>query len=319
MNISEEKEKITKEPFSAELEKLSDDDRRMFFSAGTVLLILAFIISHLYTKNLLWRFLGTDKPLQELNSTLNKEKVYNVLVEQDFKDKSVKDQIKALSDADAAGTGGLTEKEGFHSLSPFYEFLMGAKGSAASVPNEAASKNKKEDEVYEVGIYKADPVSKPVVKAPPSTSFSQATPSQQTKIPANYRFQQDFLFRWDGSQALSIPRKQLAGYHYFKSMLRKIENSFYPPGGGNFAYRDSRGYMIREGIVPGEVKVMFLLNDTGDVIDIKLVSSMGQKIVDTACLDSIRGQNFGAVPAEVKENGMTFGINFIFPEFLNYR
>ena len=77
--------------------------------------------------------------------------------------------------------------------------------------------------------------------------------------------------------------------------------------------------MIREGIVPGEVKVMFLLNDTGDVIDIKLVSSMGQKIVDTACLDSIRGQNFGAVPAEVKENGMTFGINFIFPEFLNYR
>ncbi|MDX1960812.1 MAG: energy transducer TonB [Leptospiraceae bacterium] len=304
------------DPFSFEMDKLEEDDRRLLLSAGFVFLILTLIISHLFTRNLLWKMLGTDSK-EELLTKAREEKVYNVLVEQDFKDKTIKDEIKALSDENAAGSGGITQKEGFHTMSPFYEFVMGSRPSSAQKESKDASKNKEED-VYDVGIFKADPLFKPKpVQA--STSASNPSSGQETKIPSNYRFQQDFLFRWDGSKALSIPRKQLAGYHYFKAMLRKIESNFYPPGGGNFAYRDPAGYVIREGILPGEVKVMFMLNDAGDVIDIRLSASPGQKIVDKACLDSIRGQNFGVVPPEVKQNGMIFGINFIFPDFSNYR
>jgi hypothetical protein len=306
---------MKKELFSIEIEKLSIDDRRLFLSAAFVFLILSLLISHLFTRNLLWRMLGTDAP-QELEDLAKQEKVYNVLVEQDFKDKTIKDEIKALSDEDAAGAGGITEKEGFHTISPFYEFIMGQRPSTAQAETKDASKNK-EDDIYEVGIFKADPLFKtPTVVA---ASASPSATGQETKIPANYRFQQDFLFRWDGSKALSIPRKQLAGYHYFKSMLRKIENNFYPPGGGNYAYRDPAGYVIRESLSPGEVKVLFMLNDAGDVTDLKLMGSPGQKIVDKACMDSIRGQNFGVVPPEVKQNGLIFGINFIFPDFSNYR
>jgi hypothetical protein len=303
------------EAFSFETENLSTDDRRLLLSAGFVFLILSLIISHLFAKNLLWKMLGTEGN-EELVQKAKEEKIYNVLVEQDFKDKSVKDQVKALSDVDAAGSGGLTEKEGFHTMSPFYEFMMGARPSTAQPDSKDVSKNK-EDDLYEVGIFKADPLFKPNPKV--NSSASPSVSGSETKIPANYRFQQDFLFRWDGSKALSIPRKQLAGYHYFKAMLRKIENNFYPPGGGNFAYRDPAGYVIREGILPGEVKVVFMLNDSGDVVDISLAASPGQKIVDKACLDSIRGQNFGVVPVEVKQNGLVFGINFIFPDFSRYR
>ena len=62
-----------------------------------------------------------------------------------------------------------------------------------------------------------------------------------------------------------------------------------------------------------------MLNDAGQVIDVKQMSSQGQEIVDRACIDSIRGQNFGPVPPEVKEQGMIFGINFVFPGYVRYR
>jgi len=290
---------------------LSEDDERLFFSAGFVLLIFSLFIAHLFTRNLLWKFLGSESVI-DIEYRKEREKVYNVLVEQDFKDKSVKDQIKALSDEDSAGSGGLTEKEGFHTLSPFYRFILGTRVASSSSQDSSQSQKSKEEDVYEVGIYRVDPLVRYVPKVSSAKSVSS---SQESQIPANYRFQQDFLFRWDGSRSIVIPRKQLAGYHYFKNMLKKIENNFFPPGGGNFAYRDAAGFVVREGILPGESKVLFMLNDAGDVIDLKLVSSQGQEIVDRACLDSIRGQNFGPVPPEVKENGMIFGINFIFPGF----
>ena len=266
---------------------------------------------------MLWKMIGTDSIVDLEKNNLPNEKVYNVLLEQDFKDKQKKDEIKALSDEDAAGTGGLTEKQGFHTSSPFYEFMMGALPSSKAPEQKQTKPNDKEVDLYEVGIFHADPMSKILPK--PSTNPTQQSPGEMTKIPFNYRFEQDFLFRWDGSKVISLPRKQLAGYHYFKNMLRKIENSFYPPGGGNYAYRDMAGTVVREGILPGEVKVQFLLNEIGDVIDVKLMAGQGQKIVENACIESIRGQNFGVVPPEVRENGLIFGINFVFPDIMRYR
>ena len=102
-------------------------------------------------------------------------------------------------------------------------------------------------------------------------------------------------------------------------MIKQIEEGFAAPGGGNIAYRDMAGFFIREGISPGETKVSFMLNDAGQVIDVKQITSQGQEIVDRACMDAIRGQNFGPVPPEVKEQGMIFGINFVFPGHIKYR
>jgi outer membrane biosynthesis protein TonB len=263
---------------------------------------------------MLWQLLGADNSnFVETENLAKSKKIYEVLLEQEFTSKKVKDEIKALSKEDSAGSGGLTEKEGFHTLSPFYEFIFGGLPSSnPQITSKEKEKSKSEDEIYEVGVIHSDPLMK---FTPQPKAVSNPTTGQPTKIPFNYRFQKDFEFRWDGSSTLTMPTRKLAGYEYYKKMLRQIEQSFAPPGGGNLAYRDMAGTVIREGISPGETKISFLLNDSGQVIDVKQISSQGQKIVDQACIDSIRGQNFGVVPQEVKEQGMIIGINFVFPRY----
>ncbi|TGK12473.1 energy transducer TonB [Leptospira fletcheri] len=303
--------------FNLEIDKpanIEEDDRRLLFAAFLVFAFASFLVAHLFTRNALWKMLGED-PLVKVTDKAEREKIYEVLLEQDFVDSRVKDEYKALSNVDAAGAGGLTQKEGFHSASPHREFIWGnliKRPSQQANPKSSQTKTE-EEQVYDVAILKNDPVQEPTKSQEQSTQ-SSAT-GRMTKIPFNYRFEQDFLFRWDGGQSLSIPRKKLAGYDYFKRMLRQIEGSFAPPGGGNYGYRDGAGTVVREAIIPGEVRVQFMLNDAGQVIDTKLVSSQGQTLVDRACLDTLRGQNFGTVPEDVKSQGMIFGIRFIFPGF----
>ncbi|WP_411824729.1 energy transducer TonB [Leptospira sp. 'Mane'] len=297
--------------FDFQLPEKEEGEKRLLYSAAFVVLLSSLILGHLITRNMLWKMLGEETASEELTA-VEKEKIYDVLVEQQFINPDKKDEYKALSNKESAGGGGLTEKQGFHALSNFREFVFGSKASNPSTAQPKAEQTK-EDEIFEVGIFKADPKTSQNQEESPNQSQSSG---QMMKIPFNYRFQQDFLFRWDGAKALTVPTKELAGYHYFKNMLRQIEQSFAPPGGGNFAYRDMAGTVIREGIKPGQTKVLFMLNDAGKVVDVRLVSSQGQVVVDQSCMDSIRGQNFGIVPEEVKSKGLIFGINFIFP---NYR
>jgi hypothetical protein len=289
-----------------------EGEGRLLLSAAFVFLIFSLILGHLITRNLLWRYLGND-PTKEWEANVEKEKIYEVLVEQQFINPEKKDEYKALSNKESAGSGGLTEEKGFHTLTPFQEFLFGSATQEASqqeIPSE--EEKKKEDDLFEIGIFQSDPLT--ISRTSPNPSV-QPQAGQMLKIPANYRFQQNFLFRWDGSKALTLSTKELAGYYYFKNMLKQIEGAFAPPGGGNFAYRDIAGTVMREGIAPGETKVSFLLSESGKVLEVRLMSSQGQALVDRACLDSIRGQNFGPVPEEVKAKGLIFGINFIFPSF----
>ncbi|GBF50254.1 TonB-dependent receptor [Leptospira ryugenii] len=295
--------------FDFEIPEKEEGENRLLYSAAFVVLIASLVLGHLITRNMLWKMFSEESS-ETFLSEQEKEKIYEVLVEQQFINPEKKDEYKALSDRDSAGGGGLTEKQGFHTLSPFREFIY---GSASAQPSKAQPKSEqtKEDDLFEIGIFKADPVSKQTTE---ESTNQNASAGQMTKIPFNYRFQQDFLFRWDGAKALTIPTKQYAGYHYFKNMLRRIEESFAPPGGGNYAYRDMAGIVAREGIKPGVAKVQFLLSEGGQVLDVKLVGSQGQTVVDQSCMDSIRGQNFGPVPEEVKAKGLIFGINFIFPD-----
>ncbi|MGJ4788940.1 TonB-dependent receptor [Leptospira koniambonensis] len=290
---------------------LGEDDRRLLFAAFFVFAFASFLVAHLFTRNILFKILGED-PIVQVKERAEREKIYEVLLEQEFVDKKIKDEYKALSNVESAGSGGITKEKGFHTLSPFREFVMGnifRNPSKASPQN--SQKKTEEEKVYEVAILKQDPVE----FTNPNEQTPEQTPAtgRMTKIPFNYRFQQDMLFRWDGSSSMSIPTKKLVGYEYFKRMLRQIEQSFSPPGGGNFGYRDGAGTVIREAIEPGEAKVQFLLNDAGQVIDTKLISSQGQALVDQSCVDALRGQNFGKVPEDVKAQGMIYGITFIFP------
>ncbi|MEM7184428.1 MAG: TonB-dependent receptor [Spirochaetota bacterium] len=317
--------------------KISDleDEKRLYYSAVFLFTILSFLTAHLFTKKILVNVFAQEQSPQELQQQKENEKIYEVLLEQKKPDKKKTEQVKALSDADSSGSGGLTEKYGFHTLTPFREFIFGGE-SLFTKPQEEKEKSE-EKQMFIVSIETEDPLadlSPSELDTFTSTSKSkeskkvsqekqqekkqvakQGEPTPLTKIPFNYRFQQDFRFRWSGSGAIKIPTKKLAGYKYFKNMLKQIEDKFAPPGGGNFAYRDMAGTVVSQGIIPGEVRVVFLLNDNGQVIDIKKANQHGQQVVEQACLDAIRGQSFGPVPEEIKKTGLIFGINFIFPGY----
>lgn len=315
----------------------SEDDYRLYYSAIFVLSFTAFLVAHLFTKNILTGLLSKPATAEQIQQKIESEKIYQVLLEQKNKDHKKTEQIKALSDADSSGSGGLTKKHGFHTLSPFREFIFGGE-SIFTRPKEKRDESQQEqmfivsiqndDPLAEIKISEEDSISsqpkqKEIKKVVTKTkkeidkkmTQKEGQPGVQTKIPFNYRFEQNFQFRWSASGAIKIPTKKLAGYKYFKHMLKKIEDKFAPPGGGNFAYRDMAGTVISQGIIPGEVRVIFLLNESGQVIDIKKANQHGQKVVEQACLDAIRGQNFGPVPEEIKKIGLIFGINFIFPGY----
>jgi outer membrane biosynthesis protein TonB len=306
---------LTNDPISRDL---NEDDSRLLYSLCFVFLVFSMFAAHLFTKNMLWEVFSKSKEVLEAKEKArSNETVYEVLIEQNLKDYQKTEQIKALSDEDSSGSGGLTAKEGFHTSSPFREFIL---GSLSLVPQ--ASVEEQEEVLNEVALDGSEARAKPkkAVKAPkkkPQEKTVAAT-GPMTKIPFNYRFEQDFLFRWNGSNITKIPTKKLVGFTYFKNMLRMIEQNFAPPGGGNYGYRDMAGKVISEGIIPGEIKVQFLLDESGRVLDVRKVTSHGQVVVDRACEDSIRGLNFGPVPEEIKAQGLIFGINFIFPGVIRY-
>lgn len=247
--------------------------------------------------------LGESGQLQLARRQMEKraleERIYPVLVDQKDSPPKETDQIRALSRTSAEGKGGITEKEGFHTLTPYDVLDPGRRSATAAVPSV--------DSPAEFGQKRTD--SRPT---PKKEKAGKNTGGAAWKIPANYRFQQDFALRYDSSGMLSIARQELAGFSYFQSMLRQIQDSFAPPG-MNYAYRDHAGYVINQPIKPQVVKVQFLLDESGTVRDVRKISSLGQHEVDEACLNTLRNQNFGKPPAEVFQHGNIFGINFVFP------
>lgn len=169
----------------SEYSGIPEDDQRLIYASFLVLALASFFTAHLLTRNMLWKILGSE-PMVKMESNEEKEKIYEVLLEQDFVDKNVKDEYKALSNVDAAGAGGITKKQGFHSASPFREFIMGSLARRPSETQKQETKEKNDEKVFEVGIYKIDPVQ---TTNTDNTKQSTQTYGRMTKIPFNYRFE----------------------------------------------------------------------------------------------------------------------------------
>ena len=96
-------------------------------------------------------------------------------------------------------------------------------------------------------------------------------------------------------------------------MIQTIRENFAPPG-VNYIFRDRSGYVMNQAIKAQVVQVAFALDPMGNVSDVRKIYSLDQKLVDEACLNSLRGKNFGKPPLEIFKKGNVFGINFVFPK-----
>ena len=284
--------------------KVRQDDRRLILASVPVLLffILFFGIQ-------VQTFFASEHGLfSKLKQKEEEEetRVYPVLVKDIAKAKKKRRQISALSDSDSGGSGGLTRQKGFHSLSPH---------DSLSFPRKKAKNNEKNEQKEKPSSLQEDLSIIAKASRPPSKKKKSPLSGRgdRFRIPSNYNFRQDFLLRFDGSSLLALPRRKLAGFAYFRKMIQTIRENFAPPG-MNYMYRDQAGYVINQSITAQVVQVAFALDPMGNVSDVRKIHSINQKLVDEACLNSLRGKNFGKPPREIFEKGNVFGINFVFPK-----
>ena len=110
-------------------------------------------------------------------------------------------------------------------------------------------------------------------------------------------------------------------FKYFKEMKDKIASNWVLPSMANIAfgsynpvtgaYSTARGYERYMAIPSQKVKIFFTMNRKGDVTQIILLDSLGNRELDNSCIESIRmSVNFGPVPDDIK--GEVVGIPFIF-------
>ena len=288
------------------MDTVDGDERRLILSSLPVLFLFTFITASYLSPDLSGIFYIKDQSIAMENEA-EKSKIFPVLVEQKEHIDPSTDQIRALSDVDSEGTGGITTSYGFHTLTP-HDMLTFSK-----IINSRSQDEKKEKEENKKTSTESN-LEKQKVSMNQSVKLQGPVEGNEDKfrIPANYRFQNDFSLRYDSSGTVSLARQKLAGFRYFQQMLRYLRNNFAPPG-MNSVYRDSAGLVVSQSIKPQSVKVLFLLGRDGRVYDVRVVSSMGQSAVDQACIDILDGQNFGPPPPEIFSEGNIFGINFIFP------
>ncbi|MCB1140147.1 MAG: energy transducer TonB [Leptospiraceae bacterium] len=333
---------------------------RMLLAGAAVFFLFASLVSFFITEerdSMVLDFMEREllRPALNLSSSM----VYPVLLEQDYAAPVKQNEKAALSDVNAGGSGGLTERYGFHTLSQD-DVLQVSYGSATpggesrAAPGGGGPAGRSNGETgqnatgpqnftgYESG--EGPGASPDAIQDRPNNSANQNQQRNQNnaadsgnaarsstaqqgqsdqvieslpmRIPANYRFQNDFSLRYDQSASLSIPRRELEGYKYFRDLLRQVRSNFAPPG-LNLAYRDSAGVVISQPIKPQVVRVLFLIDEEGTVRDTRVVSSMGQQPVDQACVRSLEGHNFGKPPPEIFKHGNIFGISFVFPAVMN--
>ena len=307
---------------------VSEDDRRLVIAGIPMFFLLAFA-SGFFLNN--FRLLSLENFISHSRRQLeaaSPDKIYPVLVKQiEELQPTPKDEIRALSDITAAGTGGITIRYGFHTLTSDDTLALGdtSKHKRLSGIRKKRTKTSSSSDVSEQDSEILSPshnASKALWKQNSQKKDSQRENSQREnsqngsyRIPTNYRFQKDFELRFDGSSLLSLARQKLAGFSYFQNLLRQIEANFSSPG-INYISRDQAGYIINQPIKPQVVKVLFALDSKGNVTDVRKVYSIGQTLVDKACLNTLRNKNFGQPPAEIFKKGNVFGIRFVFPHLL---
>ena len=209
-----------------------------------------------------------------------------------------------LSDKNNMGSGQLTKKEGFQSMSASRELRLEAPDE-----NQISKPEYDEKAIAELSnqfitrILKSIPENK--TREQVSKKFSKTT------IPFNYKYSKEFIFSWDANGQPVIPTVAYKHFSYFKNMLDKIQKNWSPPGGT--PYPTYENGVSDEIYTPGRatyrvfpdqaVQIVFTIDASGDVHDIKLWKSMGFESLDRACIDAIeRSRNFGSPPKELMEN-----------------
>ncbi len=143
--------------------------------------------------------------------------------------------------------------------------------------------------------------------------------SEFTRIPDKYSITPKNALFFSSDGFFSFNTLKFKPFEYFKNMKDKVAANWHPPLLANaviYGYNPMTGSMapgrMRIMAIPTQdIKLYFTMDREGNVLDIVLVDSLGNKAIDESCIDAIRlSKNFGKVPDEIQ--GKVIVIPFLF-------
>lgn len=221
-----------------------------------------------------------------------------------------------LSDKTSKAKGYITKEKGDRWLNNSLDFKMqkgvrqlGKGGIASSTVAKDKIMVAQENTEYSITFFKEEAGGVPEFEG--DNEFTRI-PDKYSITPRNALF-----FTSDGF--FSFNTVKFKPFEYFKNMKDKVAANWHPPLLANaviYGYNPMTGSMapgrMRIMAVPTQdVKLYFTMDREGNVLDIVLVDSLGNKAIDESCIDAIRlSKNFGKVPDEIQ--GKVIVIPFLF-------
>ncbi len=240
----------------------------------------------------------------------------DIIVNINQDDKRIVDKRTLLSDRDSAAKGYITREKGDRWLNNSLEFKLKKGASGSESGKRVVSQGKEKfllNDLSEVVMN----ISRPWERA--RSSSGSGGVAHQVKIPDKNSVTRQNAIYYSNDGMFSFNTAKFKNFEYFRQMKNKIASNWHPPAMANAIIR---GYNpVTGAYVPGSMRIMaiqsqqvklyFIMDRNGDILEVKILDSLGNKSLDSSCLDAIRySSNFGPVPDNIK--GEQVLIPFIF-------
>ena len=275
--------------------------------------ISLFLHLVLFLGLVIWRYTpadyiaGTDR-LSRSSGAASRDVIVNIN----------EDNVKAysrttvLSEKDSSARGFITRERGDRWLNNSLEFLLrkGQKGAEKSGSAKRQKQRNKEQVLLthnnEVAIFLSN------YDYNPLSQWGQGGTGDFSTIPDRYNVTMQNSLFYTNEGHFSYNTKKFKNAKYFQSMKKKIASNWFPPMIANAIIPGyAPGYMRIQAIQSQLVKLYFVMNRDGDVLDVKIVDSLRNPYLDASCVDAVKlSRSFGKVPADI--TGDKVIINFIF-------
>jgi hypothetical protein len=242
----------------------------------------------------------------------------DIIVNINQDDRRVTARQTLLSDRDSSAKGFITKKKGDRWLNNSLDFQHTRGDAGKGRGRDAASQGDRSR------ILSSDESEMAVVIQKEATGSGEKGNKgifDSTRIPDRYNITRENAIFYSNDGRFSYNTVKFKDFKFFKDLKDKIASNWHPPLMANAIFQ---GYNpLTGGYAPGytrimvipsqEVAIVFALDRQGEVIDLKLIDSMGNKYLDKSCIDAIRlSKNFGKVPAQLLDEGGVLVIPFIF-------
>lgn len=230
------------------------------------------------------------------------------------------DNVKAyarttlLSEKDSSARGYITLEKGDRWLNNSLEFVV-RRGQRGNQNEKTYQKNRQKEklllsQLHEVAVFLTH------YNFEPFKQWGEGGKGDFTAIPDRYNITFNNAIFYSNEGHFSFNTRMYKNAKYFIDMKRKIASNWFPPIIANAIIPGyAPGYMRIQAIQSQYVKLYFIMDREGNVLEVNIVDSMRHKALDDSCIDAIKlSKNFGPVPDDIP--GEKIIIRFIFGYFV---